>query len=245
MTAIAIVIGASGGIGQALVSQLARQRPADTVYALSRQAGNASGLPDNVISVSIDTADEEAIRQFCQARKARGEWVLTAICTVGTLHGEVGDVTLAPEKRLEDINQAQLQAYFTVNSIIPALWLKHLVSIMSASPSQVVCLSARVGSISDNRLGGWYGYRASKAALNMLMKTAAVEYARRAKATSLLCYHPGTVDTGLSAPFQHNVKPEKLFTAQYTAERLLSALTTLDSQQSPYFLDWDHQVVSW
>ncbi len=245
MTAIAIVIGASGGIGRALVNQLAQQRPADTVYALSRQTGDAQGLPDNVVSVSIDTADEEAIKQFCAARKARHEQVVTAICTVGALHGEVGEVTLTPEKRLEDINQAQLQAYFAVNSIIPALWLKHLVSIMSASPSQVVCLSARVGSISDNRLGGWYGYRASKAALNMLIKTAAVEYARRAKATSLLCYHPGTVDTELSAPFQHNVKPEKLFTAQFTAERLLSALAALNSEQSPYFLDWDHQVVSW
>ena len=244
MNDVIVVIGASGGIGQAVTRQLAEQNPHTTVYALSRK-GLSFPKADNIRARQVETGDEAAIKAFCQQLREHNEQVVTAVCTIGTLHSTVDGVALAPEKKLEDLQQQQLQAYFKVNSIIPALWLKHLVRVMSPNPSQVVCLSARVGSISDNRIGGWYGYRASKAALNMLVKTAAVEYGRRAKSTSLLCYHPGTVDTALSEPFQHNVKPEKLFTPEFTAQQLIAALPTLTSEQSPYFLDWDHEVVSW
>ena len=244
MNDVIVVIGAGGGIGQAVTHRLAEQNPQTPVYALSRK-----GLPfpkaENIRARQVDTDDESAIEAFCQQLNDQDEQVVTAICTIGTLHSTVDGIALTPEKKLEDIQEQQLQAYFKVNSIIPALWLKHLVRVMSPNPSQIVCLSARVGSISDNRIGGWYGYRASKAALNMLVKTAAVEYGRRAKSTSLLCYHPGTVDTSLSKPFQHNVKPEKLFSADFTASQLIAALPTLKSEQSPYFLDWDHEVVSW
>lgn len=244
MSQVDVVIGANGGIGREVVAQLAKRNPERKIYALARQHGSQDG-PDNVEKIDLCTDDATAISTFCQQLRDADEQVVTAICTVGILHGEVDGYELQPEKKLEDLNSEQLHRYFQVNSIIPALWLKHLVELMSDKPSQLVCFSARVGSISDNRIGGWYGYRASKAALNMLMKTAAVEYGRRAKQTTLLCYHPGTVDTGLSEPFQRNVKAEKLFSPEFTVSQLMAALPILKPDQSPYFLDWDHEVVSW
>lgn len=244
MSDVIIVIGASGGIGQELVHQLSERYPDNTIYALSRKSQTAS-FSDNVRCMNIRTDDEKAIHEFCQSLDAKDQKVRLAISTVGILHGEVDGLQIAPEKRLEDIDNDQLLRYFHVNSVVPTLWLKHLVDRMSDQPSQIVCFSARVGSISDNRLGGWYGYRASKAALNMLLKTAAVEYGRRAKSTTLLSYHPGTVDTGLSEPFQRNVKPEKLFTPEFTVSQLLSLLPKLRADQSPYFMDWEHEVVTW
>ena len=244
MKDVIVIIGANGGIGRAITAQAAQRFGQTPVYALSRHPVTDQ-VADNVTFKTVQTDNEADIAEFCQTIKHANERVVTAICTIGTLHGTVDELSLSPEKKLEDLNESQLLAYFKINSVIPALWLKHLVGVMSSNPSQIACLSARVGSISDNRLGGWYGYRASKAALNMLVKTAAVEYGRRAKSTSLVCYHPGTVDTALSEPFQHNVKPEKLFTAQFTANQLLTALETVESQHSPYFLDWDHKVVSW
>ncbi|MED5234325.1 MAG: SDR family NAD(P)-dependent oxidoreductase, partial [Pseudomonadota bacterium] len=150
-----------------------------------------------------------------------------------------------PEKRLEDVSEQALAAYFSTNSIIPAMWLKHLVNIMSKEGSTLVCLSARVGSIADNGLGGWYGYRASKAALNMLVKTASVEYKRRLKDVMLVCYHPGTVDTGLSKPFQKNVAAKKLFTPEFTAKQLIHHLSALNRDQACHFIDWNGEVVTW
>ena len=116
---------------------------------------------------------------------------------------------------------------------------------MDKNHSTVVCLSARVGSISDNGFGGWYGYRASKAALNMLVKTASIEYKRRVKNAMLVCYHPGTVDTGLSKPFQKNVAAKKLFTPEFTADQLFTHVSKLDRDQICHFIDWDCEVVTW
>lgn len=146
------------------------------------------------------------------------------ICCVGLLH----DRQLQPEKKIEQLDAAHLQKYFAVNSIIPALWLKHLpVLLDKKKPAQILFISARVGSISDNRLGGWYGYRASKAALNMLIKTAQVEYRRRFPDAVLISYHPGTVDTPLSKPFQDRVPEHKLFSPQQLQRFLLISYNTL------------------
>ena len=167
----------------------------------------------------------------------------TVVITTGFLHNEEKEVH--PEKRLEDISEQALSAYFSTNSITPALWLKHLVNIVSKEGATLVCLSARVGSITDNGLGGWYGYRASKAALNMFVKTASVEYKRRAKDVMLVCYHPGTVDTGLSKPFQKNVAAKKLFTPEFTAKQLITHVSKLDRDQACHFIDWNGEVVTW
>ncbi|MCU7553741.1 SDR family NAD(P)-dependent oxidoreductase [Alteromonas sp. ASW11-19] len=242
MSDIYLVIGAAGGIGRTLVSAWAGQ--GKQVLAVSRTGARDESWPESVNVMACDSSDGDIAQVVAHIRE-KAMQVRSAVCTIGFLHGEQNGVKVSPEKQLEALNEAQLNAYFSINTIIPALWIKHLVSVMHPDHATLACLSARVGSISDNRLGGWYGYRASKAALNMLIKTASVEYKRRAKNTSLLCYHPGTVDTVLSEPFQGNVKPEKLFTPEFTVTRLINILETLDPQGSPYYRDWDDKNISW
>lgn len=242
MSDICLVIGASGGIGRELVSQLSDSGA--EVVAVSRSGFRDDAWPDSVTNVKCDSGDESQIENVVNDMASAGQRVSFAVCTVGMLHAELEDKQIQPEKQLESLNSEQLSAYFTVNTIIPSLWLKHLVGVMSDS-AVISCLSARVGSISDNRLGGWYGYRASKAALNMMVKTAAIEYGRRAKGTALVCYHPGTVDTALSEPFQSNVKPEKLFTPEFTVSQLLSITRNLDPKEGPFYLDWDGKPINW
>ncbi|MDC8832284.1 SDR family NAD(P)-dependent oxidoreductase [Alteromonas gilva] len=237
-----LVIGASGAIGQAVIKQLADTFSDAHIYAVSRSAPEVDGaLQARVTPVSIDSQDESAISRWLNECADNSITFHHVVCTTGILHDDM----VTPEKRLEDISADALHHYFAVNTVIPALWLKHLVNFFPAAHSTFTLLSARVGSIADNHLGGWYGYRASKAALNMLVKTAAVEYGRRAKHTSLICYHPGTVDSALSAPFQRNVKPEKLFTPAFTAKQLVSIIQQRDVSESPYFLDWDNKPIAW
>ncbi len=242
MSDIYLVIGATGGIGRTLVSEWAAR--GHRVLAVSRKGDRDDSWPESVEVMACDSSDE-GIAKVVSHLRDNDMQVRSAVCTIGFLHGQQQGVEVSPEKQLEALNEAQLSAYFSVNTIIPALWVKHLVTVMHPERATLACLSARVGSISDNRLGGWYGYRASKAALNMLIKTASIEYKRRAKNTSLLCYHPGTVDTALSEPFQGNVKPEKLFTPEFTVTQLINILETLDPQDSPYYRDWDDETISW
>ena len=242
MSEVNLIIGASGGIGRELVSQLADN--GDEVLAVSRNGFKDDSWPENVTSLTCDSSEESQIEEVVKQLKSDGQTVRLAVCTVGMLHGEVDGLDVQPEKQLEALNEKQLSAYFSVNTIIPSLWVKYLVNVMSDS-AVLACLSARVGSISDNKLGGWYGYRASKAALNMMIKTAAIEYGRRAKGTALVCYHPGTVDTALSEPFQANVKPEKLFTPEFTVSQLLKITRDLNPKEGPYYLDWDNEPINW
>ena len=251
---VSLVVGASGGIGKALVHLLASADASegenrDKVIALSRNGYKDATWPDNVTVVSLPEHNERGIAAFVNDLRTKSIRVKLAIIATGVLHND--RLGLRPEKRLEDISEEALATYFAVNSTMPALWMKYLVSVMVKESPSIVCISARVGSISDNKLGGWYGYRASKAALNMLVKTAAVEYTRRLKEPLLMCYHPGTVDTGLSAPFQKNVKAKKLFTPEFTANQLLTHLSKLsesrhlNGNESCHFIDWDGKVVTW
>ena len=130
--------------------------------------------------------------------------------------------------------------------MVPALWLKLLHKVLKGKqPAVVAALSARVGSIGDNRLGGWYAYRSSKSALNMLLQNIAIEYARRVKNVKLISFHPGTTDTALSKPFQGTVPEGKLFTPEFVAERLTGIMdaAVVDGQLS--YLDWDNKVIPW
>lgn len=239
-----LVIGASGGIGQAVVQDIATRYPNDTVYAISRGEIDTT-FNSNVVAIAMQTDDETAIKHWLAQCKAEGTAFHTVVCCTGMLHGEIDQQRIRPEKRLEDIHRDQMLAYFDANTVVPSLWLKHLVNHMVSTNAYIAMLSARVGSISDNRLGGWYGYRASKAALNMMIKTSQVEYGRRSPNTILVSYHPGTVDTGLSKPFQANVKPEKLFTPAFTAQQLITHLAGLNREQAPYFIDWEGKLVNW
>jgi NAD(P)-dependent dehydrogenase (short-subunit alcohol dehydrogenase family) len=242
----ALVIGASSGIAQALLSQLADLPDVTQVHAVSRTSQSFSN--PSITSFSFNTLDEEDVKAFITEQREQGVTYRYVVSTVGVLHRDENEhqIALKPEKRLEDIDPKQLQSYFEVNTILPAIWLKHLIRVMpKGMPSVIAFLSARVGSISDNRLGGWYGYRASKAALNMMIKNAAIEYARRNKHVALMSYHPGTVDTGLSKPFQANVKADKLFTPEYTAQCLIQLLVAAEAANSPYYLGWDGKTIPW
>ena len=236
-----LIVGASGGIGQALVKQYAQN--SDHVYAVTRATKTDSDMPKNVSLHSMELQNDAAISEFVKGLKSDGIALSTVVITTGFLHND--DAGIHPEKRLEDISEDAMAQYFAVNTIIPSLWVKQLVNVLDKHNATVICLSARVGSISDNALGGWYGYRASKAALNMMMKTASVEYKRRLKDTMLVCYHPGTVDTSLSKPFQKNVAAKKLFTPDFTASQLITHVASLDREQVCHFIDWNGEVVTW
>lgn len=249
----ALVIGVNGGIGAQVVKQLVANGQYATIFTLSRGQLNQdftfNGSNTNVVHKAMDTANEAQVKDFVQGLKTNNVKLSLVICTTGILHQQSTEgedtLMLKPEKRLEDMREQQLAEYFRINSILPAIWLQHLVNVVDRKSANIIFFSARVGSISENALGGWYGYRASKAALNMLVKTAAIEYKRRMPNTSLVCYHPGTVDTELSKPFQANVKPGKLFTTEFTVTQLLNICHDLDAEHSPYYLDWKGDTIAW
>lgn len=240
MTNNVLVVGASGAIGQALVELLASE--GNIVYAVSRDGERPAHWPETVSLFAMPQHDEHALEQFKADMMESGVLFSLVVITTGVLHNSAR--SLLPEKRLEDISAQALSEYFTVNSVIPMLWLKLIVPLVHNNAT-VVCLSARVGSISDNELGGWYGYRASKAALNMYIKTASVEYQRRKKGVVFVSYHPGTVDSALSAPFQKNVASKKLFTPEFTTQQLLQHIKGLDRDKAVHFIDWQGAEIEW
>ena len=232
----AVVIGASGGIGHAFVGALAARLDVESVTALSRAPARFDH--PKVTTGTLDLLDEDSIAAAAEACAARPpRWV---ICAAGILH-EGG---LQPEKSLRELDAQRLARVLAVNAIGPALVIKHFAPLLPRSGRSVIAaLSARVGSIGDNRLGGWYSYRASKAALNQLIRTASIELARSRREAIVVGLHPGTVDTRLSAPFRGNVAPGKLFTPELSAGRLLDVLEGLPSSASGRCYAWDGSEV--
>ncbi|WP_394654103.1 SDR family NAD(P)-dependent oxidoreductase [uncultured Sphingomonas sp.] len=222
----AVVIGASGGIGAALVRRLEQSARYGTVYTLSRSAG------------TIDLTDPASI---AAAAERIGGPVSLAIVATGLLH-EDGH---RPERSLRELEADWLLRQYQVNTVGPALVLRHFTPLLAKdAPATIACLSARIGSISDNRLGGWYGYRAAKAALNQIVKCAAIEIARTRKQAVCVALHPGTVETGLSAPFQGGVAAGKLFTPDHAAARLLAVLDGLTPAESGEIFAWDGERIA-
>lgn len=231
----AIVIGSNGGIGAACVEQL--QAEHYRVWTLSRfnQACDYH---------RVYRDDEASIQRTAKnlLNHIGDKPVRHLIIATGLLHSDV----LQPEKRLEDLCSASTQAVFAANTWLPMAWLQALLPLLQKQTEcRVSILSARVGSIADNRLGGWYSYRASKAALNMMLQTAAIELARRAKGVKLIAFHPGTTDTRLSKPFQAQVPKDKLFNPAFVAQRLLAVAQqqSLDGRLS--YVDWNGQTIEW
>lgn len=239
----ALVIGAGSAIARALISALGQQHTVDHIVAVSRSTSESASDPEVVgnVPVSHITCDYSSSAISEVAAQLSGPFSHVFICT-GVLH----NAHIKPEKRLEDIDETQMAELLRINSILPALWLQALLpAIKSSSRCVFAVFSARVGSISDNHKGGWYSYRASKAALNMVIKTAAIEYARRAPGVKLLAFHPGTVDTDLSRPFHKSVPAEKLFSPDFVAKQLLSITAVLPVDGEASYLDWAGETITW
>ena len=223
----ALIIGASGGIGGALADALAARGV--MVDRLSRRS-----------DPPLDLTDETSIVAAAIALADHAPYTLIIVAT-GLLHGPSG----GPEKSWRQLDAAQLAHSFAVNAIGPALVARHFLPLLDPKERAVIAfLSARVGSISDNRLGGWYGYRASKAALNQFVRTLAIELARSRPATICVALHPGTVDTALSAPFQRGVPVGQLFTPAISAAHLLRVIDGLSPQDSGALLDWAGETIT-
>ena len=232
-----VIIGAGGAIGAALLQRCLQLEPPAQVLACSRQPLPASsGATD---WIALDLLDEDSIAAAAAHAAAQGPVDRVLLCS-GLLH----DAERRPEKSLRELDPAWLQRNFAVNSIGPALVLKHFLPLLRRD-ARAVCaaLSARVGSISDNRLGGWYSYRASKAALNMLIATAAIELKRTHPKALVLGLHPGTVDSQLSAPYQTNLREGQLQSPQQAAALLLQVIESADAGLSGRCLAWDGSVV--
>lgn len=233
--ATAVVIGAGGGIGAALADALVASGRYVRVHALSRHPRDAGGP---LAGGFIDVTDEASIRHAAERIGAPLDLVVIA---TGILHED----GRRPEKALRNLDGAALARILDVNTIGPALVLKHFAPLLSKERRAVIAaLSARVGSISDNRAGGWYGYRASKAALNMIVKSAAIEIARTRPLAVCVALHPGTVDTGLSLPFQQGVPPDRLFTPARAAGHLIDLLHGLDASASGRIFAWNGDEIA-
>ncbi|MEY4980533.1 MAG: hypothetical protein RLZZ352_2803 [Pseudomonadota bacterium] len=231
-----LVLGGTGGVGAALVAQLTAQ--GEAVLALGRRTQPA-----------LDYAQEDSVAVCAQAvaqhLAASGQQLSRLIVTTGFLHGKTASgAQTEPERSWQHLNAEAMAHSFLVNAIGPALVMKHFLPLL---PRQGRCvaafLSARVGSIGDNALGGWYSYRASKAALNQLVHTAAIELARRNRQALCVALHPGTVDTSLSQPFAKTglqVRPPAV-----AARELLAVIDQLNSAQSGGFFDHRGLPVVW
>tara|TARA_R110002096_G_scaffold6097_5_gene27828 strand:+ start:1907 stop:2623 length:717 start_codon:yes stop_codon:yes gene_type:complete len=226
---LAVVIGATGGIGAALVEAMQQANRHVAVWPMSR----AGPEP-------LDLTDEQSIAAAALRIARSGMPLRRVIVATGFLHGD----GYAPEKGLSALDPAHMARAFAINTIGPALVMKHFVPLLPrAGRSEFAVLSARVGSIGDNRLGGWHSYRASKAALNQLLRTCAIETARRKPEAVCVALHPGTVDTGLSGPFSKSgldVRPP----AQ-AAQEILSVVDNLQAADTGGFFDHKGQSIDW
>lgn len=244
----AFVQGASRGIGLGMTRWLL-EHDAERVFASSREPWASPGLqqlgdryPGRLELVELDVTDEHSIRAAARAVGDRVDRLHLMVNAAGVLHG--GE--MQPEKSLSDLDPAALRRAFEVNAFGPILMAKHFVPFLR-HPERAVWanMSARVGSIGDNRLGGWYTYRASKAAQNMFTRTMAIEMSRVAPSAIVFAIHPGTVDTDLSAPFQRNVPEDRLFSVELAADQLMDVIRRAGPEAHGSFLAWDGSPIQW
>ncbi len=222
----ALVIGATGAIGAAFVALLETDPRCAAVVSLHRHSQPA-----------IDFDDEASIAKAAAelAQQAPFHLIINA---AGKLHTP----DFMPEKKLGDLNYAQMEETFRTNAFGPALVLRHFSALLEREGSAIVTLSAKVGSIEDNRLGGWYSYRASKAALNMFIKTASIELKRTKSNTVVIAMHPGTVSSKLSAPYRG---AEIGRTPDVAAAEMFAVITQQTSAASGSFLSYSGEVLPW
>ena len=222
----ALVIGASGTIGSHFVKLLESHPSCSQVIGIHRNS-----------PIAIDYHHPETIEASATSLVELGPFQLI-INTIGVLHSE----QWMPEKKLDDLNQDQLSKMFNTNTIGPALTIKYFSKLLDPKHSVMATLSAKVGSIEDNRLGGWYSYRASKAALNMIIKTASIEFARTKPNIALIALHPGTVNSGLSQPFRGQQIGKDPLEA---VNDMFNVLANVEKEDSGSFLTYSGEKLPW
>jgi NAD(P)-dependent dehydrogenase (short-subunit alcohol dehydrogenase family) len=236
---VAVIIGASGGIGSAFVDALCADSGFTHIFALSRSGQEFDDK--RVQSLFVDLEDETSIANAALACARAGPCHLL-INAVGVLHGPLG---LKPEKALKELDSSKMAKLFALNTIGPALVLKYFSPIMSRDGRAILAtLSARVGSITDNQLGGWYTYRATKAALNQIIKTTAIELSTRRKHLICVGLHPGTVRSGMSEPFLANYRANEIFSPEFAVQSMLDVLAALEPEDTGGIYAWDGQEIA-
>ena len=243
-----LVTGASSGIGLAIVRELLANGHVARVFAVSRSATVSDLLQtlhrawkEKLLLIDADISNQSHLQRLSQATQVVDALHLVINCA-GILHAQ----GIAPEKSIEQVSMASLEQVFALNAFAPLLLAQALLpQLCQKQPAVFASLSARVGSIGDNRAGGWYAYRASKAAQNQLLKTFSIEWKRRNPQGICLMLHPGTVDTPLSSPFQARVPAHKLFDAQRAASQLLHIIASSSPADSGRFVAWDGEEVPW
>ncbi len=227
------LFGASGGIGAAMLDLLTADERVGAIFAGARSSVGAAHA--KVVPFQLDLTHEDTMADAASRISFDGPLDLVLV-TTGMLHS----ASIHPEKTWREFSAESFAQAFAINATGPALIAKHMLPLLARDHKSVFAvLSARVGSIEDNRLGGWASYRASKAALHQIVRTCAIELARKNEAAICVALHPGTVDTSLSAPFQRGVAAEKLFTPAYSAERLFTVIDTLTPDQTGQAFAWD------
>ena len=227
------IFGANGSIGQALCAHYQKQ---SDVYAFTRNDFDIdeSGL----VKILLDDFNEDSV--FQAANKFDSDFFDKIIVSIGILHNE----DFMPEKKIEEISSDQFLETIRINTLIPTLIAKSFYKKLKKNDkSTLAFLSARVGSITDNRSGGWYSYRASKAALNMVIKNLSIELRRYNKELVVIGLHPGTVDSRLSQPFQKNLEDSKIFSADFSVLKLSSVIDSLDIDDSGKCIAWDGEDI--
>ena len=236
-----VLFGASSAIAQAYIELLQINAPTVQVICVSSKKADTNS---NIVYLKSDYTAQSLAKVTTYLKEQNAD-IQQVVMFNGTLHNK----THMPEKKLEELNANYFNELFNSNTLTPLLCLQSILPLLThKTQCTITALSARVGSINDNKLGGWYTYRASKAALNMLFKTAAVELARRAKNTKLVLFHPGTTDTALSKPFQKNVPADKLFSAEFVAKQLFTLTFNnphLELNGEPAYLDWQGEAIPW
>lgn len=232
------MFGASGGVGRALCEALAHREDVAVVHAGARNVESVERRP-GVEPFAFDLKQEGSIEAAAERIGEHGPLDLVIVATGVLQTDEYG-----PEKSWSAIDPVAMADVFAINTIGPAVIGKHFIPLLRREGSPVfAALAARVGSIGDNGLGGWHSYRASKAALVMIVRNFALELGRRNKGAIAVTLHPGTVDTALSEPFQSSVPDGKLFTPAYSAERLLSVIDGLEGKDSGHQFAWDGERI--
>lgn len=228
------VIGSSGGIGRALVARLSADPAVARIFAASRSPHTTAS--PKVSRLELDLSDEMSIKVAADTCARYGPLDIVIVAS-GILHDSPDYM---PEKSWSQLNATAMERVFAINCTGPALVAKHYLPLLNARRRSVfAALSARVGSIGDNGLGGWYAYRASKAALNMIIRSLAIELARTKPKAICVGLHPGTVDTDLSAPFRSGVPAAQLFSPSRAADHLLTVIAEATPRQSGRVLAWD------